>query len=626
MKRLLLGLLLSLAMIAALTFAARPALADYGPGHFSAFLNGSVSVYSDPGSELADGVETTLPTAFAGVSGYPNSLDVDFSPPGSQTSWDLDFGAPSGETLTSGTVYDGAMGSPDSSTPYMMAINGSESCTGDGRFEVKDIAYDASGTPTRLWIVYELHCGGPAALFGEIRLGEPAASGSLGASPTLVRWPADNLGTAETPVPVLFTAAQATTVDTVELGGDQPQNFRISQDNCTGQDLGSGDSCTVWVDLDPLAAGTTEASLQLSTTDGQTTTVPLQGFTYGGTTRLTLNSDPGDDLLKGQGHTVGVAGNVFNAWGTPREIHFGAITASHTFAGQFDPPSGATLTPGSSWTQVVTAPGNGSSPGAELDVDSYSCGPTDGQFEVISATYDSHNELTSADIQFRLLCSGATGDVHGELQWRADDSVAPAPWMEADATGASTVTAGGSAPSGSGAGSPTSPTAPSATVPTVASATASPAATDGPASSPSTPSTTGPASTNAPRGVSSPSVANAQIKRLGAMLSRDSRRVQRATPRHGDRSSLQRARRAIATLQTAVTNATHRLQTLGQPDRGAVRRALVRLANWQKTLTAERRLLASAHGALPSGLLGVVARADRQGTAGTQALLALITG
>jgi hypothetical protein len=198
--------------------------------------------------------------------------------------------------------------------------------------------------------------------------------------------------------------------------------------------------------------------------------------------------------------------------------------------------------------------------------------------------------------------------------------------MEADATGASTVTAGGSAGSGSGTGSSTSPTAPSATVPTVASATASPAATEGPQPSASTRSTTGPASTNAPQGVSSSSVANAQIKRLSAMLSRDSRRVQRATPRHGDRVSLQRARRAIATLQRALTDATRRLQTLGQPGRGAVRRALVRLATWQKTLSAERRLLTSAHGGLPTGLLAVVARADSQGTAGTQALLALITG
>jgi hypothetical protein len=40
----------------------------------------------------------------------------------------------------------------------------------------------------------------------------------------------------------------------------------------------------------------------------------------------------------------------------------------------------------------------------------------------------------------------------------------------------------------------------------------------------------------------------------------------------------------------------------------------------------ERRLLTNSHGALPTGLLAVVARADRQGTAGTQALLALITG
>jgi hypothetical protein len=433
-KRSVLWLTLSL-MVVALggSLAAPRACADTRDGQFSTDLGGTISLYSDPGSELASGVESAS-TTYATVSGYPSRLQIQFSPAGSSEAWSLTFGAPEGQSLQTGGVYDDALGTPQ--TPTLEAINGSEGCTGNGRFEVKDLAYDAAGVPTRVWILYELHCDdGQPALFGEVRLGEPAGPGPLDIVPSSVRWPADDFGTVATPVPVLFTADQTTQIRTVTLGGADPRDFRISQDSCTGLKLNTGEQCTVWVDLDPLTAGTVAAKLKLTTGSGSGATVPLQGFTFGGATRLLLNSRPGDDWLDGQGVSVGAAGDSFSIAGTPQTLRFAVSNANHDFYGEIEPPTGGTLTPGSTWTKVRDFTGNDIAE-VDLNVDSSSCAPTKGRLSVLSLTADSHNFLTSVDLGFKVLCSGATGYVTGKLQWRAGDPVAAAPWMEPDATGA----------------------------------------------------------------------------------------------------------------------------------------------------------------------------------------------
>lgn len=44
----------------------------------------------------------------------------------------------------------------------------------EGRFDVRDIAKNAAGEITRLWVLYEQHCeGDPAALFGEVMVNVP---------------------------------------------------------------------------------------------------------------------------------------------------------------------------------------------------------------------------------------------------------------------------------------------------------------------------------------------------------------------------------------------------------------------------------------------------------------------
>src|ERR1700749_3795448 len=169
----------------------------------SSHLSGRAAFFSDPGSYIGRGAQAAWTPAFAGVSGFPNRIEVNATPPQSD-SWSIDFGAPAGQSLQAG-VYDDAGDDPGTDRPLIVAYDptAGSSCDGAGRFEVKDIAYDANDDVTRLWVIFELHCGqGIPALYGEFRLGEPADDATLTSVPSVVRWPADKFGTVATPLPV----------------------------------------------------------------------------------------------------------------------------------------------------------------------------------------------------------------------------------------------------------------------------------------------------------------------------------------------------------------------------------------------------------------------------------------
>lgn len=587
-----------------------PAAADYGPGYFSANLSGQASIFSDPHSQLGNGDELEWP-AFAGVSGYPDRIDVNVTPPGGDT-WHFDFGAPEGQTLHTG-VYDDAFGSPVASTPMFTASQGGLGCSGDGRFEIKDLAYDANGTPTRLWVFYELHCSDRPAVFGELRLGEPVDDPSLQSNPSIVRWPVDDFGTVETPVPVLFTTSQATTIDTVALGGSDPKDFRIIWDDCTGLDLSAGGSCTVWVNFDPLDPGLRTATLQVAGSDGPSHAVPLQGFTYGGTTRLVVNGDLQDDCLDGKGYTFSPAGGVVWAMGTSRRVQFATADATDTFEGTFEAPPGQSLTTGASWTGITDDTSNGGGPSVHLGYDSWGCATSSGTLQIVSATYDSYGQLTSFDAKFDLHCENATGGVRGEFKWRAGDDVAPAPWMESDATG------GPPGNSGPGATQPNGTTGPG-------DVTASGPLTVTPVNSAAaaTPQTAPSQATSSPQRMStSHAKSPSRLESFAAVLSRDSRRVSQAVHLIGGRatrSSVLRARRSIDTLRAALTSTQQRLHALAASHRADVLQTMQRLAAWQVTMAAERRSLSLRGPRIATALPPLVSRANRQAAAAIKAL------
>ncbi len=583
--------------------AASPASADYGPGYFSTDLYGQAAIFSDPASQLGGGVETEWTPAFGGLSGYPNDLTVNTSPRAGGP-WYFEFHAPTGQTLQPG-VYDDAGPIPGARTATLSATDGGLSCPGTGRFEIKDLTYDASGVPTRFWVLFELDCGS-GVVFGELRFGEPSDDETLQFTPSIVRWPAENFWAISTPVPVLFTAAQSTTIAGVAVTGDDENDFRITRDGCTGLELAAGAECSVWVDFDPLAAGTRTASLTVTDASGATHSVPLQGFAYGGTTRFIANSDPGDQLAGGNSYTFSGPADDVSASGTPELIRFAATDGTDGFQGEFAPPAGQALTTGSSWTDVSRYPYNRSGAGMDIDYDEWGCNTVSGQFKVISATYDPNGQLTSADITYQQRCGQSTGVLHGELQWRAGDNVAAAPWMEPDATGAREGADGGGITAGGGSG--------------VAGGAAG--------SIVSTPGTGEEGATVEPPAatISSEAAAVKRLATLTATLSRDNRQVDNAVRQVAGRvrrSRMRRALRSLWALQAAVTAAQASLRGLVAVPFTSVQRALRRLTTWRTTLTIERRVLSRSQDHIPASFVQLVVQGNSEANAAIRTLVSL---
>jgi hypothetical protein len=538
----------------------------------AATLSGSIAMYSDPGDYIGQGTQQVWPQTAAGVTGNPGDLTVNVSDNGN--AWDLEFAAPTGQTLQPG-VYDNAVRAMvrDSSNPGIDINGAGRGCNADaGRFEVKDIAFDSSGNPTRLWIIFEQHCeGAPAALFGEVRLGEPPDGSSLESAPSLVRWPANDFGTPETVVPVQFIAPAATSVEDVSIGGEDPSDFSLRSDGCTGLNLSAGQVCTVYVGFVPTAPGLQTATLEATDAGGVTDQVPLQGWTYGGTTRLIMNSDPGDYIGQGQGYSYNPTDATLDAAGTPEQFSFSVqANGGDWWEGEFTPSQGQIFTSGSTWTGAARAGFQGGAPGMDIDGDGRGCNTVSGQFQVIEASYTPDGAMQTFAVQFEQHCEGAQPALRGEFDWRLNDNVPPAPWMDGQTSGG-----GGSNPGASAAATSASSTAPQ------------------------------PAATVAISGAQSARLA---LSTLATVLARQSAREARLLA--ASQSSLhtsasrRQALAAVNGLLSALGRARHEVALLvipgsGRSARNHVLRALVA---WQAALKAQRSGLGSRHGASAASL------------------------
>jgi hypothetical protein len=564
-------------------------------------LSGSIAMYSDPGDYIGGGTQQVWDQTAAGITGSPGDLTVNVSDD-SGNSWDLEFAAPSGQTLQPG-VYDHALRAMSRGSEPGIDINGAgRGCDTDaGRFEVKDIAFDSSGNPTRLWIVFEQHCeGAPAALFGEVRLGEPADGSSIQSAPSLVRWPANDYGTPETVVPVRFVASAATTVADVSVAGDDPSDFSISSDGCAGLTLSEGQVCTVYVGFVPTGPGLQTAALDVTDATGATDQVPLQGWTYGGTTRLVMNSDSGDYIGQGQSYSYSPTSGTLDATGTPEQFHFSVEgSGGDWWYGDFAPSQGQIFTTGSTWTGVARDGFQGDAPGMDVYGEGRGCNTVTGQFEVLAATYTPDGAMQTFAVKFEQHCEGAQPALTGEFDWRLNDNTPPAPWMDQEPSENGTASGGssGGTASSSSSGAPSS-------------------------SSTTTQATTAPVT---PGAVSSQLL----VTGLATALAQQSRRAAPMSALSGKRGAGRAQRRqaltAINRLLSIVGKARRELSLLPAPASGhAARiRALSALAAWQAALAAQQRALRSPGGAGPARMRALNRREVTRASAALHALGAL---
>lgn len=123
---------------------------------------------------VGDGVFTKSRNADNGVSAYVDG--------GIQNFWSLDFAGPANTTLLKGN-YSNAQRYPfqPPATPGLAVSGDFRGCNIlTGNFVVNRALYRLDGSPSTFSVDFEQHCeGGPAALFGSLRIGAPLTQISI---------------------------------------------------------------------------------------------------------------------------------------------------------------------------------------------------------------------------------------------------------------------------------------------------------------------------------------------------------------------------------------------------------------------------------------------------------------
>jgi hypothetical protein len=445
------------------------------PGTASAAALDHVTMYSD-GDYIGGGQQRyyTPANGQITVGGSTGDLTVQVSGGSLGDSYHLEFAAPPGETLQRG-VYDRAQRAPfrEAGRPGIDISGSGRGCNEvAGRFEVRDIAVSGT-TLQRLWIVYEHHCeGGTAGLFGEVRLGEPGPAGPVATAPSIVRWPLADLGGAGAAVPVQVRSGAAATVGDVSVQGAGAGQFAIRLDECSGRSLPAGSGCEVWVRFTPTAPGTHTATLRIPE-GGRTHDVALQGFAYGGSTRVHMVSDPGDYIGQGQTWDYTAGSASIAAGGNRSGVSFGLDGANGDWwYADFVPGQGDILVPGETH-RATRYPFNGSGPGMSVDGEGRGCNTLTGTFTVTDLRLEPDGRLRAVGVDFEQHCEGAGPALRGSWEFRKGDDTPLPPWMVTgpSSTGPPTNLGGGEAtggttaatrPPGSLAGAKAAPATPAA--------------------------------------------------------------------------------------------------------------------------------------------------------------------
>ena len=359
------------------------------------------------------------------------------------------FAPPAGEALARG-VYTGAVDAaqPRPGRPGIAVVGpGLGGCifAPFGDFEVKDIALDGAGAVTRLWIVYSQGCGvgGPKRVFGEVRVGQPETGARLEAVPTVLRWPEVDAGISRTTMPVTLRASRPGAVGSVSIDGSGAGAYAVRLDECAGKVLAQGAGCRVWVQFAPASAGTHRALLRVA--DAAAPGIALEGFAYGGRTRLLVASEPGEFI--GQGHPWSFTTDdaIFSARrsaysAAPNDVQI-TVDGQTTWNGIFTPSPGEVLTPGH-YDEIFNVPWGESPVRLRVSGDHRECNFMRGDFTVNGARYDQDGAPLefAADFNQECLTADSEGNLYtdgvlsGTFEFRVGDTTPRPPWLIAGAT------------------------------------------------------------------------------------------------------------------------------------------------------------------------------------------------
>jgi hypothetical protein len=353
--------------------------------------------------------------------------------------FDLTLEAPLGEKLQAGKTYAAA------DTPYRvegfadMSTSAAGCITGNGgSFEITDLATGPDGKITRLRVVYVHHCGKvPPSTFGEVRYGFPEPDPAA-ASPSILKFPFKEKDAAPVPRPVTIRAGSAPVhFSKHELTGADAASYAVTSDGCSGTTLPAGGTCQVHVQFAPTQPGQRSASLRLVRDGGHSTTVPLSGYGYGGTTGYSLDVQPDDPKFPDMHYTAANA-RFFADGPQPYDsgtrennpIAVGSDDGDIPLSGLFFPPKGETLQTGRTYTfDQDTQPLSEGGPGFILAW-GQPCPETSGWFRFNERKLDAANDARTIDVSFVGHCGGDHPETFtGHFQRRAGDTTPPAAWM-----------------------------------------------------------------------------------------------------------------------------------------------------------------------------------------------------
>jgi hypothetical protein len=354
---------------------------------------------------------------------------VEDEPWPSTDSWSFEFSAPLEHEMTAG-VYDRAMRDFRHDEDGRPGIT-IEGCDGDGRFEVKDIAFGPDDNLDRVWIVYEQSCsGGPVV--GEVRvdMNAPAAPSPVIVRPSVLRWAETDLGRQNGALAATVLASRDTQITGVSVGGESPAEFPVTSDGCTGVSVPAGGTCQVFMRFSPGAAGTRTAVLTVTEANGTGHTVALEGFSWGPTTQAVMG---------------GEADSPYTRTYTPADSDFSALIEGAALTFDVDGPENPAG--GNFGVHGLFLPGVGNSfaPGRYVDpgprddpsqphFEVYSrggggCPETRGEFTVTDIGFHRDGALRNVGIDFTEYCGDNSIPLTGTLDFRKADPTPPPPWI-----------------------------------------------------------------------------------------------------------------------------------------------------------------------------------------------------
>jgi hypothetical protein len=284
-----------------------------------------------------------------------------------------------------------------------------------------------------------------AALNGEVRINVPGDGGGVMINPREIRWPDADVGSGMKVVPIQVVNPGSAPVElsASTITGASASEFDVRIDECVGAVLGPAESCRVFVRYQPAAPGVKLATLTIPEAGGPSHTTALEGFVHSGTTRVLLDSEPGDWVGSGNSYDYAPS-NATIALGGSHERVQGSISGNNGdwWNFDFDAPDGGILVPGSTYT-ASRFPFNDAGAGLDFSGNGHGCDDIVGTFTISDISVNQRGELERFGANFEQHCNDSSDPaLHGLIQFRTDSGTTSSSpqTLEVTRSGQGTVT------------------------------------------------------------------------------------------------------------------------------------------------------------------------------------------